>query len=321
MKTVFRTDDLPAVDRAELWQHLMDDVLGPLRRWHAPPDELHARMVTGRIGAVRVSEITAPAGECFRSDIPNRRSDQRLHQIDVLSHGEVLVEQNGRRIHLVSGDIGVIDPARPVRYCHSDSTQITVAFPRAMLPLAHHDLAKRAPLRVPGERGTAALVSALARQLPGHLDDSHAAEALQLGNAVVDLLAVALTAHLDGETGRPRDVGHDVLLRQVYAFVDEHLADPDLSPARIAAAHHVSVRQLHNLFAAEHTTVAGWVRQRRLDRCRRDLLEPTQRARSVQAIATRWGLPNPAHFNRLFKATYGVPPGQYRCLLDPPASA
>ncbi|MEV6133849.1 AraC family transcriptional regulator [Streptomyces violaceusniger] len=35
--------------------------------------------------------------------------------------------------------------------------------------------------------------------------------------------------------------------------------------------------------------------------------------RPIQAIAERWGS-NPAHFTRLFRATYGIPPRDYRNL-------
>jgi AraC-like DNA-binding protein len=34
--------------------------------------------------------------------------------------------------------------------------------------------------------------------------------------------------------------------------------------------------------------------------------------RGVQAIARRWGFEDPAHFSKIFKASYGEPPGQYR---------
>jgi AraC-like DNA-binding protein len=32
----------------------------------------------------------------------------------------------------------------------------------------------------------------------------------------------------------------------------------------------------------------------------------------VSAIAARRGLPDPAHFSRLFRGAYGLPPGDYR---------
>jgi AraC-like DNA-binding protein len=88
----------------------------------------------------------------------------------------------------------------------------------------------------------------------------------------------------------------------------------------IAAAHHVSVRYLHKLFETEQSGVAAWIRQRRLERCRRDLLDPALRTQPVSAIAARWGLTEPAHFSRLFRAAYGMPLVEYRLTMGRAAS-
>jgi transcriptional regulator GlxA family with amidase domain len=58
--------------------------------------------------------------------------------------------------------------------------------------------------------------------------------------------------------------------------------------------------------------VAGWIRTRRLERCRRDLLDPAQATRPVAAIAARWGFRSAIHFSRVFRATCDVPPHEYR---------
>ena len=87
-----------------------------------------------------------------------------------------------------------------------------------------------------------------------------------------------------------------------------------MTPTTIAAAHHISLRYLHKLFEAQGTTVAGWIRRRRLDRCRVDLLDPAYRARPVSAIGARWGFPDASRFNRVFRAAHGVPPGEYRLM-------
>lgn len=58
--------------------------------------------------------------------------------------------------------------------------------------------------------------------------------------------------------------------------------------------------------------MAGWIRERRLERCRRDLLDPALAARPVGAVAARWGLVEPASFSRAFRAAYGLPPAAYR---------
>jgi AraC-like DNA-binding protein len=79
------------------------------------------------------------------------------------------------------------------------------------------------------------------------------------------------------------------------------------------------VRYLYRLFEAQGTTVAAWIRHRRLERCRADLADPALGGAPVSAVAVRWGLPDPAHFSRLFKRAYGLPPAEYRRACLPPA--
>jgi AraC-like DNA-binding protein len=130
--------------------------------------------------------------------------------------------------------------------------------------------------------------------------------------ALMDLLIVALAERLDrGATIAPA-TRRRALLASVQRYIDQRLADPELSSRRIAAAHHVSLRYLHKLFEAQSTTVGGWIRQRRLERCRQDLLDPALAQMPVSAIGARWGLPDPAHFSRVFRAAYGLPPAEYR---------
>ncbi len=97
----------------------------------------------------------------------------------------------------------------------------------------------------------------------------------------------------------------------VQAFIQRHLGDPRLSPAMIAAAHHMSLRSLQQLFHDEGLTVAGWIGRRRLERCRRDLADPALASRPVAAIATRWGFSSADDFSRAFRAVHGLPPADY----------
>ncbi|MEU9872377.1 helix-turn-helix transcriptional regulator [Actinomadura sp. NPDC048021] len=66
------------------------------------------------------------------------------------------------------------------------------------------------------------------------------------------------------------------------------------------------------MFREEGTTVSAWIRERRLEHCRRDLRDPLQLHRPVSAIAAGWGFVDAAHFSRLFKAAYGATPREYR---------
>jgi AraC-like DNA-binding protein len=128
---------------------------------------------------------------------------------------------------------------------------------------------------------------------------------------VVDLLSTVLADEVYSRAGQTVD-SNVRLLRRVQHFIEAQLANPGLDPAMIAAAHFVSVRSLHKIFAASGLTVAGWVRERRLEHCRRDLSDPLHADVPVGAIGARWGLPDAAHFSRAFRTAYGVSPAQYR---------
>jgi AraC-like DNA-binding protein len=104
------------------------------------------------------------------------------------------------------------------------------------------------------------------------------------------------------------------LLARVQAFIDGRLGDARLSNREIAAAHHISPRLLHRLFEEQGTSPARWIRERRLERCRRDLLDPARRDLPASAIAWSWGFASAAHFSRVFRAAYGHPPAEYRHL-------
>jgi AraC-like DNA-binding protein len=309
MTVVFRAADDPAASRDERWRHVLGATVGPL-----DPRGVPDRMLAGEMGAVRVAEMVAAGeGGATRKAAHMSTSDPDVLKIDVLAAGSAVVEQGGREAALAPGDFAVVDLARPATWAMSGPMRlIAVVFPRAMLPLRHDELRRLTGLRIPGSRGAGALMSSLASQLPRHLDDYGRVDGARLGTAVLDLLAAGLAARLEREDRVPPDSRRRALLLRVHAFIEERLGDPSLTPASIAAAHFISLRYLHRLFESEQTTVADWIRRRRLERCRRDLLDPELRDRPVSAIAERWGIPSAAHFSRLFRAAHGVPPAEYR---------
>ena len=307
-----RATDETITSRPDYWRQVVNDRLFPLDGRPLDGPDFDGRIVSGEVGALRIADVTAPAADCRRTAKLIRRSDRELYHVDVLVTGSVLVEHEGRQARLAPGDLIVVDPSRPCRWISGGARHVTVTFPRTLLPLRLDEVAKLTGVRVPGDRGAGALISLLARQLPRYLDDYQSAEGARLGTTVVDLLTVALVARLD----RARQVApasrQRVLLARVHAYIERRLGDPALTPTMIAAAHHISLRYLHKLFEAQGTTVAGWIRRRRLDRCRVDLLDPDHLGRPVSAIGARWGFPDASRFNRVFRAAHGMPPGEYR---------
>jgi AraC-like DNA-binding protein len=309
MAVVFRSGDEP-VAATDAWRHILDDTLGPLDPFGAVPDHVTA----ADIGAVSVAELAARGPGGARRTLRHvRRLDRELYKVDVVADGHGVIEQDGRRAALESGDLALVDLSRPARWAMSSGVRcVAVVFPPAMLPLPRDRLASLTAVRIPREGSAGALASSFARQVVGQLDSHAGAHSARLGTALLDLITMALAAVGDHEDEVPSETPQRALLLRMLAFVEERLGDPELTPRTIADAHHVSIRYLHRLFETQETSAADWIRRRRLERCRRDLLDPVQRALPVNVIAARWGLINAAHFSRAFRAAYGASPSEYR---------
>ena len=312
MSVVFRAEDVPVANRVDYWQHVISDNLVPMDVWLDDEPGVRDELVTGAVGPIRFAQWSTGPGRTRRTAKHIRRSDDDLYQLFVAVDGRVVGEQDGVQNELAPHDIALVDPSRSLRCRHTAHRGVLVAFPRALTPLHRREVARLLGSRIPGDRGTGALVSTLVRELPRNLDDAQGTAAARIGTAVLDLLTVTLAARLDRNTTLPPDTRQRALLLRVHAFIEARLGDPALTPAAVAAAHHISLRYLHKLFESQGHTVAGLIRERRLDRCRRDLTDPALAARPVSATALRWGFVNAAHFSRLFRSAYGLPPAEFR---------
>jgi AraC-like DNA-binding protein len=102
------------------------------------------------------------------------------------------------------------------------------------------------------------------------------------------------------------------LATQVHDFVAVHLRDPDLSPARIAAANGMSLRSLYSLYESTGTSLEQSIIRHRLEGARIDLSRSPQRYASIAATARAWGFTNASFFSQRFRQAFGVTPRQWR---------
>src|SRR5271166_3329656 len=114
---------------------------------------------------------------------------------------------------------------------------------------------------------------------------------------VADALCRLLAVAWGGEAGEQGQAIRLARLEDAKRYVGLHLADPMLTPERVASALKISVRQLHLLFEPSETTFAQYVVKRRLEECRTALQAS---GRSVTDIAFAWGFNSLATFFRRF---------------------
>jgi AraC-like DNA-binding protein len=312
MAVLIRTSELPPERRHDAWRSIVCDLLGPLDLRIDPDAPLRGEIEFGKLGAVGVGRIqTSTPHSVHRTSGLIRRDNPEHYRVVLTLEGSPRLSQDGRFTQLSRGEFAIYDFTRPYELAYDSAVRLAVfSFPRDQLALPIDAVAELAALPIGGESGAAALAVPLLRRVATDHETYRPGSAARLSTVVTDLVGAAVAERLDQARSLPDDARQRTLLLQVHAFIEQRLGDLDLDPAAIAAAHHISVRYLHRLFESESTTVAAWIRQRRLERCRADLIAGG--GESVSVIGGRWGLPDSAHFSRLFRRAYGMPPAEYR---------
>jgi hypothetical protein len=134
-----------------------------------------------------------------------------------------------------------LDWARTVGADGRPIQALTFLFPRSLLPLPPGQLNRLTTTRMAAGRGVGALTSEFLVQLARNLEHYRPAEATRLATAALQILAIRLAHELDGDGWTAPHTHQQALLTRIYAFIQQHLGDPELSPGAVAAAPHISV--------------------------------------------------------------------------------
>lgn len=263
---------------------------------------------------LQVSEVSSVTQTCRRTPQLAGRDDREYLQVGMLARGTAVVEQDGRRSVLYPGDLALYETGRPFTWSFGgDWTLRVFTWPRASVDLAAAESASATAHRLDARSGLGGIVAAVLGGLvssPPSLSGPGAARVADEVGGLVATLAAEHAGAADPVAATERSRAE--LRERVEHWIAEHLDDPDLGPASVAAAHFVSTRQLHRLYAGSGDTVTRRIRRMRLERARRDLADPRLAGTPVTQVARRHGFTDLAGFSRAFRTAYGVSPSAYR---------
>ncbi|HWH26192.1 MAG TPA: helix-turn-helix domain-containing protein [Pseudolysinimonas sp.] len=308
--TTTRTTTVVAEDFAQ-FRTAVSESFVPLQVTSDSPDTFSGRLRNLMLDNIHVSEVTASRHTVERTPALIARGDPPYYKINLQIAGTGLLIQDNREAVLQPGDLAIYDTDRPYSLVFDDNFSVVVVmFPRHLLEVPAAVVGEMTAVRIKGDQGLGQVVAPFLAQFANNLGQFGPATSARLANTALDLVSTMVVEELDleGSTGDP----HRTLMHQIHAYIEAHLGSTDLGPASIAAAHFISTRHLHALFREQDTTVSSWIRARRLEHCRRDLVDPMQGSRPVALVAARWGFVDAAHFSRVFKATFGQSPSELR---------
>ncbi|MBC6459111.1 helix-turn-helix domain-containing protein [Actinomadura sp. HBU206391] len=317
METLIRTKDLPVSERFDAWsEHMSRMVAAPVRVTADDPVAFHGELGIVNLGIVNISSVEASPCQGYRTQQMIRQADPEMLVLTFNSGGKCVITQDREENVLKPDDLFIYHTSRPCRVqlaAGGDATRsLSVALSSSSLSISARKLASLTGVPLSGRCGIGALIVGLVTELIASNRRYRTSDLVRLEGVLIDLIAIFAAREL--ETGAVREYNsyeHTFLLR-IHTFIREHLADPELSPEMVAAANGISIRSLHRLFRSQDVTVAGWIRARRLERCRRDLADPAYYGESIGVIAARWGFTSASHFANLFRKAYGVSPRDHR---------
>ena len=314
------TSFLPESEQFPFWRDVCWQAFVPVSLARPGEGPFPSEVSAWQVGPIGVSHIRSLPQSVTRTetDISRRAGDAFFLNLP-LSDG-TSASQHGRTARLAAEDFVLLDGARPFHLEFEQAfEQVSLTVPHELLAPLLASPGDATAVRVTGDRGVGAVASGAIRSLAsaGASFDRHGAR------AVSDQLAGLVALALGGIHSSTPSASRAQLLQAALDTVERRLDDPDLSPSGVAESLAISTRYLHRLFADRGTTFCRFVLGRRLQRCHRDLEDPSRGHWTIAEIAVDHGFRDPAYFARAFKRRYGTTPREVRlpALRRQPAGA
>ncbi|MBD2765829.1 helix-turn-helix domain-containing protein [Kocuria sp. cx-455] len=277
----------------------------------APDEErFRANLRAVELDDVHLFDMTTDAHRVIRTAQLVEQDQGEYFKLSLQLDGECLLRQDGRECVLRPGDLGLYVAYRPYELEYrGPQHSMVMTFPRSVVHMTPAQVELVTARRVTQDHGLGRVAAPMFRDLAENMDILHGPHAMRLVRSALGMLVSVLSSDvLELSAEQPGDL----LVQQASAYIDDHLGNPELTPGTIAKALYVSVRQLHSRFAAQDLTVSSSIRLKRLEAIRGDLADPALAEETVQAVSGRYGLLDPAHVSKSFKAEFGETPSAYR---------
>lgn len=299
-------------ERGALWAEINRAHFGELEVDAMDSGLEEAELTLFRVDDLRVYRIAVPAHQVRRS--ARHRDDELDDCVKLLLQlrGQGCIRQRSRQFHLRPSDWSLYDPRVPYSIENREhASLLALQIPRHRLSgFAGQDL-HTCESPTSGGVGLAAVLGSflvsMSEQLPTLPDDASPA----LAETVLGLLSATL-ARSRAEAQEHATLP-DVLRARVRQYVQTHWADPSLNIGQIAAVMRCSKRHLHRAFDDGGQTLDRYIWLTRLNHARGLLLSGEGAgAMPIGVLAAACGFRTASHFCRLFKAEFGLPPGDVR---------
>ena len=264
------TETLDPPERADAFQAAVSGASSSNLARFEDPAAVRARLDLFDFGPGRVFNVRATGNTLLRTQKIARGATEQAIALALPLSGQNRLRRDREERLLGPRDMLLVDLASPYEYGwhgSGSSYAFQVGFDRLGLGM---DMIRAAWPRLdatplyPVVRDHILHITTCAEQL------SADPAASQLAAATVDMMR-ALIVSAAQDQRLLGDALATSLVPRILAYARHHLTEDDLAPARIAAAHNISIRYLYKLLEKEGISLEQWIIERRLEGARTDL--------------------------------------------------
>jgi AraC-like DNA-binding protein len=312
MDLVFSTEGIEPSKRYAAWQGAICDVYVHVDVESEKRSDYHGFIREARFGAITMTDVLLSEQRISRRERHIAKLDKDCYYVEFVQQGQINILQSGQSLLSNAGmgaifsaseayDLECVGKVRSL-YLEIPRDQFAERFRKDRIPVARTMATGRGLGRIAAE-----FCSMLA--LEGAALDAPVRD--RLGDELMDVLALALEMGDEDHLSADQTV-QKARLRSVKAWIEKHLADPDLSLEKVARNNGVSLRHLHYLFKLTDMSVSEWIWDRRLQRSYDMLTHPELRPLSVTEVAYQLGFSSSSHFSTAFRRKFGISPSDLR---------
>lgn len=263
------------------------------------------------LGRMKLSLASLPQAQISNAARPSGSTPDHPYNIYISNRRHRFVTNN-RSVILEAGDVTVADSAMAATMITNEPyTTIGLTVPASVLRTYIPEPEKAVGVRFSGKTGLSKIVSCMLLTMwefaeTDSLDD--------IGPELAHNLLGILSTCCRMQSEQTEASSTDTLAKrdEIKRIIDQNLHKHDLGVDELAKQFGFSVRYLQRLFSEEQYTVSEYIRQQRLEGCRRQLADPAWLQHSITQIAFNWGFNSSAHFARVFRARYGINAREFR---------
>ena len=307
----FTTESYPEVERLRAWNQALDGLglRSDLTRTTPAARTLHGTLTSQTSsGGFDLSLLTSVAQTL---EAGRAVSDSLMVVLHI--DGEAALTVDGRHERVAPNDIVYLPSRESASLTFaSDFRAFVVRTPREAVSARLLAPSSMRATRIAAATGIGHVFSGFLHSIAESVDTLSPSELRPLELALSEFLVVSLAGHEREGSFSGLTSAQTALFARVCRNIEMRLGDSDLSLALIAKEERVSSRYLQKLFETVGQSFSIYLRQRRLERCRAELVDPLYEKMSISNICFRWGFNDPAYFSRAFREQYQTSPSGFR---------